>query len=189
MYLKQKIDQFTKDLMQAEGGHILYYIHNQERYLENIVAYIVSGVEQGDRVFVIENERLSPAIISKSKQLLSEEQLAKVHFINNFDFYSLHGEFNSMKITDYFSSIVNPYLEAEDSIRTWAHVEWGKVNDVIKTIGDYEMNANKTVSEMGIISVCAYDAERVPEELKETLMINHDFFMTDDDIFELSKTE
>lgn len=185
--MKQKIDQFTKDLMQEAGGHILYYIHNQERYIENTVAYIVSGVEQGDRVFVIENERLSPAIVSKTKQLLSKEQFAKVHFINNFDFYSLHGEFNSMKITDYFSSIVNPYIEAQDSIRTWAHVEWGKVNDVIKTIGEYEMNANKTVSEMGIISVCAYDAERVPEELQETLMKNHDFFMTDDEILNLQK--
>ncbi|MGG4488175.1 MEDS domain-containing protein [Metabacillus idriensis] len=187
--MKSKIDQFTKDLHQSTGGHILYFIHDQERYIENTIAYIVSGAERGDRVFVIENERLSPVIVNKSKELLSKEQFAKVHFINNFDFYSLHGEFNSTKITAYFTSIINPYLQDNDPIRTWAHVEWGQVNDVIKTIGEYEMNANKTISELGILSVCAYDAERVPEGLQEPLMNNHDIFMTDDTILDLSNEE
>lgn len=180
--LNQKILQLTKELQLSSGGHIFYYFHDEQKYIENTVSYIHAGIEQGDCVLIIENERIFPSVYKKMQSLLTEEQLTMIHYINNFDFYCLNGDFHSETILEYFSSILDPYLTKNISIRTWAHVEWGNIGEITDVIGEFENQANKAVSSLEQISVCAYDADRVPESLKESLLRSHEFLMTDEEI-------
>ncbi|PLR69219.1 MEDS domain-containing protein [Bacillus sp. UMB0893] len=183
--MERKILQLTKELQQSTGGHIFYYFNDLDRYIENTVSYIRSGIDQKDRVIVIENERVYSLIYKKLVLHLTEDELTKVHYVNNFDFYCLNGDFHASTILSYFSLILEPYIIEITPIRTWAHVEWGNVAEITEVIGEFEKQANRAVSSMGLISVCAYNADRVPASLKASLKRSHGFLMTDDDIIPL----
>lgn len=116
--MNQKIMQFTRELQLSSGGHIFYYFHDEKRYIKNTVSYILAGIEQGDCVLIIENERIFPSVYKKIQRLLTEEQLTMIHYINNFDFCCLNGDFHSETILDYVSSILDPYITKNISIRT-----------------------------------------------------------------------
>jgi hypothetical protein len=179
--LIEKTLQLKKDL-QTIRGHIFYSFQEVEKYVENAAAYIVSGIEQGDQILFIENDKLIPIIQEKLKSLLSTEQLAKVHYTNNFDFYCSKGTFHPATVFNHFIKSLEPYIENTVSIRTWGHVEWGDPKDIDREIGKYENDVDQMVSLNEITAVCAYDADRVTESLKNSLIKCHGFLMTDDEI-------
>jgi hypothetical protein len=55
--LREKITEQTKKLQKSNGGHIFYEYQSEESYIQNTVSYIIAGIEQGDHVIVIENEK------------------------------------------------------------------------------------------------------------------------------------
>ena len=180
--LDKKTSQLSNHLEQSKGVHVFYYSCELESYIQNAVSYILSGIEQEDIIIMIENERIYPLIYKRLVLKLTKEQLGKIYFFNNLKFYWLNNNFYPQTILSYFSEIVNPYLEKNKSIRTWGHVEWGDPKDFETTLEEFENEVNKIVSTMKIITICAYNAERVSDTLKEKLMKHHAFFMTDNDI-------
>jgi hypothetical protein len=179
--LIEKMPPLKKDL-QAIRGHIFYSFQEVEKYVENAVIYIVSGIEQGDHILFIENDKLLPSIQEKLKPLLSTEQLAKVHYINNFDFYFSKGTFHPATVFNHFMKSLQPYIENTVSVRMWGHVEWGDQKEIAREIEKYENNVDEMISLNEITAICAYDADRVTESLKNSLIKCHGFFMTDDEI-------
>ncbi|WP_079508784.1 MEDS domain-containing protein [Mesobacillus jeotgali] len=186
--MEKKIQQLTLDVNETQEGHIFYYSHELDCYVRNAVTYIISGIEQEEHVLLVENDRIYPLIEGHLNKLLTREQLSRLHFINNYDFYWRNGNFHPPTILSfYFSDIVGSYLEDNLSIRTWAHIEWGNQEDIFEDLEEFENQVNHLMQDVKVIAVCAYDANRVSDTFKKRLMKSHGYFMTDEDIIYLNE--
>ncbi|MEH7092985.1 3-ketoacyl-ACP reductase, partial [Priestia megaterium] len=75
-------NQFAQLIQNNESVHIYYNIDDMKSYLDNLVSYIVSGIEQKRHTLVIESERLIPLIFEKLEGILTKDQLTYIHTIN-----------------------------------------------------------------------------------------------------------
>lgn len=185
--MEKEITDIQDILETTKGAHICYYVHELERYIDNAVAYIIAGIEQGDQVLFVENERLYPKILKRVEELVPKDQLRNIHYVNNFTFYWRNGNFHPPTILAYFSEWITPFMKDELSFRTWGHIEWRDEVEIIKDIQEYECAINMLIPQTKAISVCAYDASRVSAPLKKVLLDCHGFLMTDDNIAPISK--
>ncbi|WP_154669125.1 MEDS domain-containing protein [Planococcus antarcticus] len=185
--MEKEITDIQDILQTSEGAHVLYYVEEPAPYIDNAVSYIVAGIEQGDRILFVENERLYPKILKRVGELVSEEQLKNIHYVNNFTFYWRNGNFHPPTILAYFFDSVSPFVEEELTFRTWGHIEWRDEMEITKDIKEYESAVNQLIPHIKAISVCAYDASRVSGALREVLLDCHGFLMTDDGISCISK--
>lgn len=177
-FLKELVD----DLQKTNQGHIFYHYDDMEKYLQNALNFIVSVVENGSHVLLVENDRNIIHLRANLKNLLNDEQFNKIHFINNFDFYYANGDFHAQTVFDYFKTSIKPYLEANVSVCTWGLIEWSDGIDITNSIEQYENDVDMHIKDKGVISVCAYDAKRTPQRLKEILMRCHGIMLTDDQV-------
>ncbi|WP_026585420.1 MEDS domain-containing protein [Bacillus sp. J33] len=167
------------DLKKSNGGHILYNYDEVDCYLQNAISFILAGVRDKGQVLFVENDRNLLYIQENVAKLLSEEELARVHFANNFDFYYSNGDFNPETVFNYFTKNIQPHLESGAPVYTWGLVEWGNVKEYILKVEEYEKKLDKAINDNGIISLCAYDNNSTPDELKEKLMRCHGVLVTD----------
>ncbi|MCK6255525.1 MEDS domain-containing protein [Fictibacillus sp. KIGAM418] len=186
--MNKSVMQLFNNSERLQGIHVFYYSFELESYIENAVSYIVNGVEQGDYILFLENERIYPLIIKELEEKLTTDQLKKVRFMNNFDFYFWNNNFYPQTILSNFSDIVTPWIEENRSIRTWGHVEWGDRKDFEKTLEEFEVEVDQMIKNVKVITVCAYDAGRVSDDLKVKLMEHHDFIMTDNEVLPINRS-
>ncbi|WP_409304943.1 MEDS domain-containing protein [Peribacillus sp. SCS-155] len=168
-------------------GHIFYHFKNIDHYLQNVVTFITTGVKSGSHIILIENDRNLISINKMLQRELKQGEIAKVHFINNYDFYFENKCFEPQRIFAHFKQNILPHLESKVPVWTWGLVEWGDDNEIIRQIEDYEKKVDRFVNEKGLISVCAYDVNRTPHSLKEMLIRCHSVMLTDDTIVFPSK--
>ncbi|WP_419881645.1 MEDS domain-containing protein [Peribacillus sp. B-H-3] len=177
--MMELVPELMKNLKQTNGGHIFYPYGNVESYLSNAISFIVTAVKNGDHVMFVENDRNLLHINKMLKKQLSHDELAKVHIMNNFDFYYSNGNFHPHTVLNYFLTNIAPYHEAGASICTWGLIEWGNDQEIHNEIAEYKSKLNQYILHNGVISVCAYDARRTPESLKKLLMECHGVLLTD----------
>jgi hypothetical protein len=65
-------NQFAQLIEKNESVHIYYNIDDMRSYLDNLVSYIVSGIEQERHTLVIESERLIPLVFKKLEGVLTK---------------------------------------------------------------------------------------------------------------------
>ena len=176
------LTELVNDLKKTNQGHIFYHFSDKEKYLQNALNFIVSVVKNGSHVLLVENDRNIIHLRTNLNKLLNDEQFNKIHFINNFDFYYANGDFHAQTIFDYFKTTIEPYLESQVSVCTWGLIEWSDGNDITNSIEQYENNVDMHIKDKGVISVCAYDANRTSQRLKEILMKCHGIMLTDDQV-------
>ncbi|OMP66907.1 MEDS domain-containing protein [Domibacillus epiphyticus] len=164
------------------SAHIFYKFSEEENYIQNVTSYIVDGIEQGEHILFIENDRLFLLIYKRLEATLKPDQLTKIQHINNFNYYFSNGSFHPPTIFNYLSKILESYSENNIPFRIWAHVEWGEKYEVLNIIKEFENEADIAVNELQLMLVCAYDAERIPDSLEEALMKCHEHIMTNDEI-------
>lgn len=181
--MQSKIKELTKSV-KDKGAHIFYPFRDDHKYINNVLFYLHAALEQGHHVMLIENDRLMPIIEGRLEKEFSSDQIEMVHKMNNYDFYCYRGNFHTETIFGYFQKIVAPYIEKNITIQTWAHVEWREQDQIFNTIGEYEQESDKIQRDMDLVSVCAYDENRLPESLKKTLIDCHNYIMTDDSLEE-----
>ncbi|RSD28381.1 MEDS domain-containing protein [Mesobacillus subterraneus] len=162
--------------------HVLYSYKESESYIEQVVGFIQDGIEAGDYVILVENERVYPMIHKVLSTRLSKDQMELVHFVNNFDFYYSSGSYHPPAITDYFTQMVQPYLEKEIPFRSWAHVEWATMKDPLHLIEDFEKIVDEAVNSLSFPLICAYEGEKMPEHLKKILMETHPFVLVENEL-------
>ncbi|RDI47961.1 MEDS domain-containing protein [Falsibacillus pallidus] len=177
----------TKEILESSGGHIFYEFQLVDDYIKNTVSYITAGIKHGDHVILIENEHFYPKILCQLKKELTPEEIEKVHYIHNFDFYCFRGDFYYKSIISYFEKYVEPFFEKDIPIRSWAHVEWGDSDQLTYYVGEYEKEVDQTLVSLGLTSVCAYDEKRVPPEFRQTLLSCHRMYMTDHEVFNIKE--
>ncbi|GLB59600.1 MEDS domain-containing protein [Cytobacillus sp. NCCP-133] len=167
------------DLKKSNGGHILYQYDQLDCYLQNATSFILAGVRNGGHVMYVENDRNLLHMKKKLGKHLSSAELARVHFVNNFDFYYSNGDFNPDTVINYFRKTLQPHLDSGKAIYTWGLVEWGNVEEYIPKVEEYEKKLDKFRADKGIISVCAYHNGNTPDDLKERLVRCHSVLVTD----------
>lgn len=177
------------DLKKKNGGHLLYLYTDDQRYLQNVVSYAVSITKNGDHILLVENDRNIRLINKELENKLTKEQRANVHFINNFDFYYSNGNFHPQTILQYVSQKMGPYIEDGSSMYTWGLIEWREDGEMTNKVEEYEKELDKFVNENGLISVCAYNANRTSPLLKKLLMDCHGVMMTDHEVVDLSQNK
>ncbi len=180
--MEQKIPALTSSIRQTEGAHIFYLTEEKEAYINNILVFILDGIQSGDYIFIVENPRLTPIISQRLKPLATEEELKSVRFANNFEFYWSEGNFLPVSIIQYFKNTLQTATSKGQLFRTWGHVEWGSGQDMEQEILVYDKSASQFITDNKFIAVCAYDSPRVSEELQMQLRERHSYLMEDDRI-------
>jgi hypothetical protein len=179
--MQKKIQDLISTVKET-GAHIFYLFKDEEKYVDNLIVYIAAAIGIGNHVMIIENDRILPGLQERIKADFNEEQQEMIHTINNYDFYCYRGNFNKETILSYLENMLAPFLEKNIPVQTWAHVEWRDQEEIIQSLGDYEKEADAMLKAANLITVCGYDANRVPNSLKATLIDAHDYYMTDENI-------
>ncbi|MCM3093162.1 MULTISPECIES: MEDS domain-containing protein [unclassified Cytobacillus] len=177
--MNELLTDLIEDMQKSNGGHILYHYDDMDCYIQNAVSYITAGIRCGGHVLFVDNDRHYFHIDKELTNLLGKEELSRVHFMNNYDFYYSNGNFNPDTVFSFFLKNIQPYLDRSHKIFTWGLVEWGNVKDYIPLVEQYEKNIDKAIAQQGLISLCAYDNCSTPLELKESLLRCHDVLITD----------
>ncbi|OIK10305.1 MEDS domain-containing protein [Bacillus sp. MUM 13] len=176
--------EFSQIIKDNKSVHIFYYITEQQSYLNNLISYIRSGIEQDDHILIIESEKIILQLNRQLKGILTKQQMSHVHTINNFDYYCSNGSFQPHVIFSYLNNILKPFYDNGLSFRTWAHVEWhDEQESILAILEEFEKEADRLVNEGGLYLVCAYDSERVPESLKTALMSCHEYIIKGNKIY------
>ncbi|RSD28788.1 MEDS domain-containing protein [Mesobacillus subterraneus] len=174
------LEELIYDLQKKKQGHIFYYFNDKESYIQNAFTFIVSVINSGSHIMLVENDRNLLLLQEQLNKQLNEDQWKRLHILNNFDFYYSNRDFHAETILSYFKKNIEPLLDTNVPICTWGLVEWSDEKNITANIEKYEQEFDQFVREKGIISVCAYDAKRTPEKMKEILMRCHEIMMTDD---------
>jgi len=181
------MDQNTITLQNLDKGHIFYLNKNVEEYIDKLVTYILTGIQKGEHVFLIENDRIFPLVMEKVELKLNPEQISKIHHINNFDYYFSSGSFNPPYIFSYLNNILDYYMKNKLPFRIWAHVEWADDKEVQKILVEFEKEADGIIQDNNLLLICAYEEERMPNFLKDELITCHEFIMTESQIVSSTK--
>lgn len=161
--------------------HILYKYRGLENYTSQLLNYIEDGIVAGDYVVLIENSRLYPVIQKELNARLTKEQLELIHYVNSMDFYWSSGSYHPPSIAEYFSKTIQSYVENKLSFRAWAHVEWASMEEPLHLIKDLEEIVDEAVNSLSFPLICAYEGEKMPDFLKNSLMETHPYVLLDDD--------
>lgn len=164
------------EIQDLTKGHILYFFKNQDQYISNITEFVLSGLERNEYSIIIENDRMTPLIKKSLTEKLNNNCLKKVVFVNNYDFYYAKGDFRVNSIFDYLPNLIEVYSEQGLAVRSWAHVEWRYEPEVSTKLSVSEKEADLIVAKTKLLSVCAYDSERVS---KESLLSCHNFLVNE----------
>ncbi|MDF2038292.1 MEDS domain-containing protein [Cytobacillus oceanisediminis] len=167
------------EMQDLTKGHVLYFFKNQDQYISNVIEFVLSGLEQNEYSIIVENDRMTPLIKKRLTEKLNNNCLEKVMFVNNYDFYYAKGDFRVNSIFDYLPNLIKGYPELDLAVRSWAHVEWRDEPEVSKKLSVSEKEADLIVAKTKLLSVCAYDSERVSKELKESLLLCHNFLVNE----------
>lgn len=174
-----KLMQLTEYLQVPNTAHILYFFEDSNSYLNNMIAYIKAGIEQGHHLLIIENTNIFNIAQQRINTLFSSQQQTCIHHMDNYLFYLYYRDFHVHSIVEHFDRILTPFLNEKINIRTWAHVEWKESDDIARQLEQFEKLADCSVNDMGLMSVCAYAASDISASLLTTMMRSHEYIMTD----------
>lgn len=171
----------TKNMELMNGSHLLYIYSNQENYIENAVSFLTTGLELGHGVVVIEHPLTHEALKSSlTLKGFSREQLDTIIFVNNEEFYGTHQSFDIPTIVSTFSVLIEPYLDRDIPVRTWAKVRWGEDQSCLQEqLSSFEKQADQLIGPLRLFSVCAYNGAELSANLYIKMMENHPYLMTD----------
>ncbi|WLR57399.1 MEDS domain-containing protein [Mesobacillus subterraneus] len=62
----------VNEIANQAKGHGLYFFQDQERYISNVIDFVISGLERNEYSIIIENDRITPLIIKRLTVLLNE---------------------------------------------------------------------------------------------------------------------
>ena len=169
-----------KDLHTLQQGHIYYQYHDENIYMQHLISFIQTGIDNNNRILVIENMRNLPKIKEKIETMFTEEQQSYILFVNNFQYYLANGDFNTRNIISNFKNDLTALKHPSSSIRSWANVEWASTRPKSELLEEFEAAADELINNENLLSVCAYSSVRLNEDLNNVLLKVHEFAMTDD---------
>ncbi|WP_139492704.1 MEDS domain-containing protein [Brevibacillus dissolubilis] len=171
----------TNKLHVNNGSHILYFYGEQDRYIENAVSFILAGFQLDQHVMLIESQEKFQLIYEKVKEA-APHQLDKLEYIDSYEFYRMYEDFHFDRVLANLDQAIQPYLHNNLTARLWGHVDWKSQEDMLSKLHTYECQADLSVSELGYLTVCAYDGNIVPSIIQIEMMKTHEYLMTDHEL-------
>ncbi len=170
-----------------EKLHVLFFYTGMRNYMEEVIHFIHTGIEAGEYVILVENERNFNRIYEHLKPKITSAQMKQLHYVNSLDFYFSSGGYHPPAITEYFNKTVQPYIDNNISFRSWAHVEWATMEEPYHLIGDFERIVDTAVNQISFPLICAYGELKMPHILTALLLETHPYILKEDKLI-LSKT-
>ena len=170
----------NKNLDNLSKGHVFYEFQDEETYMNNLISFINSGIDNKQPILIIESMRILPKIKERIDMFVRDEQKSTIRLVNNFDYYLSKGDFHTPSIINYFQKDLSSLSEFNSSIRTWAHVEWTSSQPDTELLKEFESTANDFVLEGNMLSVCAYSSSHLSPNMTVALEELHQYVMTDE---------
>ncbi|MEK8131208.1 MEDS domain-containing protein [Paenibacillus filicis] len=171
----------TNKIHVPSGSHILYFFSNHDKYIENAVSFIVSGVDLGQHVIIVDTPDMYEAMERKLLAESDEERWRpRVHYISQADFYETYADFQFERVLSNLHKVIEPYAESQTDIRLWGQVGWRTQEDTVDKLYEYESRCDIVVGRYGYITVCAYDANAVTAAVQLKALQTHPYLMTDE---------
>ncbi|MGB3260038.1 MEDS domain-containing protein [Paenisporosarcina sp.] len=171
---------YKSELEKITEGHIFYSFENKEAYLNNLISFILSGIENQHQILIIESMRYLPIVRATIDKLVSVEHQSTIRVVNNYEYYLSSGDFNTYTILTHFANDLSLLKKENSSIRTWAHVEWASSEPDAQLLMDFELSSDDFVLEERMLSVCAYSTKHLTSNLSVALEQSHKYVMTDE---------
>ncbi|OOE12249.1 MEDS domain-containing protein [Fictibacillus arsenicus] len=169
-------------LLGNKSAHLLYAFNSMDNYMKTVVRYILDGIAKDQSIILIENEKYLPFVMRELKIHLTDNELEKIHIVNNFDFYFSTGSYHPPAILGHIEKMYKPLLDQNKSIRTWTHVEWSTIEGPLAIVEELEKVVDKLSADLGLTIMCAYEEEGMPESLRLSLLRTHKFILNDDGV-------
>lgn len=175
------MDVFSEsELKKITEGHVFYQYQEEDVYINNLLAFIKSGLENKEQILIIESMRNLPKVREKVDAEVDKDQHSSIRLVNNYEYYLSNGDFHTQTILTYFQSDIAAIKKSNSNIRTWAHVEWTSSEPDIELLKEFESFADNFVSKESMLSVCAYSSSQLTSYLTNALEELHTYVMTDD---------
>jgi PAS domain S-box-containing protein len=182
VFMENKIVPLTNMIDIKDHGHILYTYDTVSNYIENAISYIETGIEQGHHLMIIESKDLYEQMKIGLSGRLTREEFECIHFIDNYEFYRLYDDFHCDLILSHFSDVIHNLLEKHITVRTWANVCWNDEKEIEAKLENLEKTADQCMRYTNLISVCAYNGNKISASLQNSLLKSHEYFMTDHEL-------
>ncbi|MEQ6391173.1 MEDS domain-containing protein [Bacillaceae bacterium S4-13-58] len=186
---KPPVVKLTDQINISNGSHILYTYNDQVKYINNICAFVSQGLDEGDVIILIDYTHIHGEVINQLNERYTKEDLNKIIFIDNVEFYELNGVFNASTIHEHFGEIINPYLASEKTIRAWGHADIQMQDQLLEKLLDYECRCSELIDHFKMITVCAYDGQKIPSYIICELLSAHQYIMTDSKLLPINSQE
>lgn len=170
--------KITETLSARTGSHILYFYSDGEAYLDNAVSYIQMGLKFGHHVVFVDSEERFERV---QERLDGGEQMDHLHYLRDVDHYCGY-EFDFEKAIAGLDNIMEPFMEANATVRTWGHIRWADVDGIDERLKSFENQCDLSISGLGYTTVCAYDGHSVPAYVEIEMMRHHEYLMTDESL-------
>jgi len=182
VFMENKIVPLTNLIDLKNHGHILYTYNKLDNYIENAISYIVSGIEQGHHIIFIESNDTYEKMKGILRGMLTQDALDCIHFLDNYEFYRLYDDFHCDLIVSHFSDVISHFQENHITVRTWANVCWNDEREIELKLESFEKNADQCVRHSNLISVCAYNGNKITVTLQNSMLKSHEYIMTDHEL-------
>ncbi|NEW07956.1 GHKL domain-containing protein [Paenibacillus sp. SYP-B3998] len=169
----------TEHIDVSSGAHILYIYSSDEKYIENAVAFIQTGLKLRQQVIIIDSSENFQVIMDKVKGLVDRRGLADVHFVNHDDLNRADTDLQAEKVLHTMAELLKPLLQRKIPIRSWGHVPYLEPDYLRKLLKEYERSNGFTIEEFRMIGVWVYNGHRLPAHVQNELLQNHGYLMTD----------
>jgi len=175
----------TSKLNVPTGAHILYFYSDSDQYFHNATSFVRKGIELGQVVLFLETTATFEAIRPQLIQECGERSVRT--YLRHFDrdeFYRTYEDFHYERILENLEELLEPHLRQGQDLRLWGHVDWkNDLNgDLVSKLHEYECKADLALDELGYLTVCAYDAMKVPAAIQNELLKSHEYLMTDESL-------
>lgn len=180
--MENKIVPLTNLIDLENHAHILYTYNKVENYIENAISYIISGIDQGHHIIMIENKGTYEQMKLFLKGMLTQDALERIHFLDNYEFYRLYDDFHCDLIVSHFSDVITQFQEKHMTVRTWANVCWNDEREIELKLESFEKTADQCVRHSNLISVCAYNGNIITATLQNSMLKSHEYIMTDHEL-------
>ncbi|GGA42206.1 ATP-binding protein [Paenibacillus physcomitrellae] len=181
--MKEKMVQLTRMTQISHRGHVLYIYDEVDHYVDNAVYFVLAGVEHGHHLLIVENKERYKSIQQKLQERLTSKQLERVYHFDYDQFYRVCEDSKEETSIHNFGKEGPPFFDVQTPIRIWTHVEcsWNDP-DIILKLQNFEKRVDWAINSPQIISVYAYDGNLISASLQNTLLTQHEYLMTDQEL-------
>lgn len=170
----------TQSLESITVGHVYYLFQDKDVYMDHLISFVNTGIKRDENILIIESMKNIPKINAELNKHFNEAQKSNIRVVNNFDYYFASGDFNTKAMLAHFAKDVVLFNEENNSIRTWANVEWASDDPDAEKLKLYEATIDDFVLDEKMVSVCAYSHNSITPMLDLILKKLHYYQMTDE---------